>query len=265
MTDEPQLPEAELAALADGSLPAERRAQLRARIDASPELTAALAEQERAVTMLRALDEPAPSALRARVGELTSGPGSTARARRAGGWALGRRSVFYPAATALAVVVAAIVVVLGGGSSAPTIPETAHLALAAATAPAPVEDPAHRNQLRLRVGGIAFPYYGRTAGWEATGARADRLHGRRVVTVFYAARGARVGYAIVAGPPLPVGGGALVTRGGVRYWLQRAGAAQLITWRQSGHTCVIGGRRVSQGTLVALASAEETQAAPIAG
>ena len=106
MTDETQLPEAELAALADGSLPAERRAQLRARIDASPELAAALSEQERAVTMLRALDEPAPAALHARVREMTDGAATPLRAPR---W---RRSLFVPAATALAVAVAALVVLL---------------------------------------------------------------------------------------------------------------------------------------------------------
>src|SRR5450432_2194883 len=164
MTDETQLPEAELAALADGSLPAERRAQLRARIDASPELAAALGEQERVVTMLRALDEPAPAALHARVREMTDGGATSRPAPR---W----RSLFVPAATALAVAVAALVVLLGGGgSSAPTVPQTAHLALAAATLPAPAEDTAHRNLLRLRVGGISFPYYGRTSRWEATGA-----------------------------------------------------------------------------------------------
>lgn len=251
MTDESQRLQAELAALADGSLPAERRAQLRARIDASPELAAALAEQERAVTMLRALNEPAPGALRVRVSERTAGP------RQAPRW---RRSLLVPAATALAILVVALVMALGGGSSAPTIPQTAHLALAAATAAAPAEDPTHRNRLRLRIGAIAFPYYGRTAGWEATGARSDSQNGRRVVTVFYAAHGMRVGYAIVAGAPLPDSGGTLVTRSGVPYWLHRAPGARFITWRQAGHTCVIAGRTVTQGTLLQLAATEERQA-----
>ena len=208
------------------------------------------------MTMLRALDEPAPAALHARVHEMTDGAATPRRAPR---W---RRSLFVPAATALAVAVAALVVLLGGsGSSAPTVPQTAHLALAAATSPAPAEDAAHHNMLRLRVGGIAFPYYGRTAGWKATGARTDTLSGRRVVTVFYTARGHRVGYAIVDGAPLAVSGGKLVTRGGVSYWLQRTRGVELITWRQGGHTCVIAGRNVGPGTLLGLASAEEIQAA----
>lgn len=259
MTDQSQLPEAELAALADGSLPADQRARLRARIEASPELASALTVQERAVTMLRALDEPAPSTLRARVREMTDGAAQTARPRRAWHW---RRSLFVPAATALAVAVAALVLLLGsGGSSAPTVPQTAHLALAAATSPAPAEDPAHSGLLRLHVGGIAFPYYARTAGWEATGARTDTIGGRRIVTVFYMEQGHRVGYAIVSGAPLAVGGGKLITEGGVSYRLQRTGGALLITWRQGGHTCVIAGHRVNSATLLALAAAEQRQAA----
>jgi anti-sigma factor RsiW len=44
---------AELAALAGGSLPPERRAALEARVAASSELADRLAEQERAVTLAR--------------------------------------------------------------------------------------------------------------------------------------------------------------------------------------------------------------------
>ena len=59
----------ELAALADGTLPAERRAELEARVAASSELVELLAEQQRAVTLIRdAADEvEAPAALRARI------------------------------------------------------------------------------------------------------------------------------------------------------------------------------------------------------
>jgi hypothetical protein len=59
----------ELAALADGTLAPERRTALEARVAASPELTDRLAEQQRAVALMRgAADEvEAPAALRARV------------------------------------------------------------------------------------------------------------------------------------------------------------------------------------------------------
>jgi Anti-sigma-K factor rskA len=70
---EPQSPllpdEAELAALADGSLAPERRAALEARVDASPELAERLAEQRRAVSLAQAAatEVEAPAGLRARV------------------------------------------------------------------------------------------------------------------------------------------------------------------------------------------------------
>jgi hypothetical protein len=60
---------AELAALADGSLSPERRAELDAQVAASPELARLLAEQQRAVELTRsvAVDVGAPSGLRARI------------------------------------------------------------------------------------------------------------------------------------------------------------------------------------------------------
>jgi Anti-sigma-K factor rskA len=60
---------AELAALADGSLAAERRAALETRVAASPELAELLAEQRRAVALARgaAAEIAAPAALRAHV------------------------------------------------------------------------------------------------------------------------------------------------------------------------------------------------------
>jgi anti-sigma factor RsiW len=70
---DPQLPllpdEAELAALADGSLAPKRRAALEARVEASPELAERLAEQRRAITLAQAAaaEVEAPAGLRARV------------------------------------------------------------------------------------------------------------------------------------------------------------------------------------------------------
>jgi anti-sigma-K factor RskA len=60
---------AELAALADGTLPADRRAELEARAAESPELTDRLAEQRRAVALARsaAADVEAPARLRAAI------------------------------------------------------------------------------------------------------------------------------------------------------------------------------------------------------
>src|SRR5439155_13601181 len=58
---------AELAALADGSLPQSRRAVVEARVAASPRLQALLAEQRRAVSAVRDRTEAAPLSLRTRV------------------------------------------------------------------------------------------------------------------------------------------------------------------------------------------------------
>jgi len=59
----------QLAALADGSLPADRRARLEEQVSASPELAGLLAEQERAVALAgsAAVEVSAPAGLRARI------------------------------------------------------------------------------------------------------------------------------------------------------------------------------------------------------
>jgi hypothetical protein len=255
MTDEDENPrEAELARLADRTLPAEREAELRAEVQRSPELTARLAEQERAVTLLRALDQPAPAALHARINELT---GAGRPRRRAPRW---RRVLVLPGATAVAVAVALVVIVLGG-STAPTVPQTARLALAAATLPAPGVDGADTSLLTLKSAGIPFPNWGLDVAtrWKTTGARADTVDGRQIKTVFYVGHhGERIGYAIASGAPLSgVTGGSTVMRYGVAFTLAHQGSSRLITWVRGGHTCVIAGRSVSFGTLLALASADE--------
>jgi len=251
MTDELKAPEGELTRLADGSLPPDRTAELLPQIRQSSELTAALAEQERAVTMLRALDEPAPAALRARVDGLT-GPTASRRTPR---W---RRAFVLPGATAIAAAAAAVVILVTGGTGAPTVPVAAHLALASATLPAPGVNPSESDNLTLTAAGIPFPAWGADRGWTASGARTDTVDGRKITTVFYTGRhGNRIGYAITDGAPLSGVHGDSVTRYGVRFTLQKSGPAHLISWVRSGHTCVIAGRAVSYRALLALATADE--------
>jgi hypothetical protein len=257
MTDERTQPEGELTRLADGTLPADRQAALLAQVRQSPELTAALAEQQRAVTMLRALDAPAPASLRAHVEELTGAGGAPRRAVPR--W---RRAFVLPGATALAAAVAAVVILVSGGGTAPTVPVAARFALASATLPAPAVDPAQAKNLTLTAAGIPFPAWGPQAGWTANGARADSVDGRKITTVFYMGRtGGRIGYAITNGAPLTGVHGQTVTRGGVTFTLQQSGPARLISWVRSGHTCVIAGRSVSYAALIHLATAEESQEA----
>ena len=251
MTDERKHPEGELTRLADGSLPSDRRADLLAQIRQSPELTAALAEQERAVTMLRGLDAPAPASLRARVDELT---GSSAP-RRAPRW---RRALVLPGATAIAAAAAAAVILITSGTAAPTVPAAARIAVASATLPSPPANPNDSDQLTLQGAGIPFPAWGTNEGWMTDGARTDSVGGRQITTVFYKSRsGKRIGYAIASGAPLSGVQGNTATRYGVTFTMGRAGDVNLITWVRNGHTCVIAGRNVSHATLLRLASADE--------
>ena len=98
---------AELAALADGSLTAERRAALEARVESSPELAGRLAEQERALALTRsvAAEIEAPPALRARI-EAERRAREPRRARR--------MAVIGAAAAAAAVVAVAVGVAVSG-------------------------------------------------------------------------------------------------------------------------------------------------------
>ncbi len=254
MNDEQQSLEAQLARLADGSLPPARASELRERVAGDPVLAAALAEQQRAVSLLAGIDASAPASLRAHVGELANASPVSRRPRRTRIPAL----AFGGALTAIAAVAVAITVLLSTGTTTPTAlttPQTVHLALAAATLPSPPADPQQPTRLALRNGGVPFPNWTVTAGWSTAGARADTLDGRRILTVFYTSgASARIGYAIVSGPALRAVSGRVVVRGGVRYTLARSGSAAYVTWVRSGHTCVIAGAAANPGTLLELAS-----------
>jgi hypothetical protein len=105
--------EEELAALADGSLAPEHRAEVEARIEASPILADRLAEQERAVGLLRGAGDEveAPAGLRARLDAQRSA--RTVRTPR-------RLAVTGAAAAAVAAAAVAAVVVIGGSGSTGT-------------------------------------------------------------------------------------------------------------------------------------------------
>jgi hypothetical protein len=100
----------ELAALADGSLPADRRGLLEEQVLTSAELAGLLAEQQRAVALMRsaAAEVTAPAGLRARV-----------EAQRRPAWTRTRRHVQLGLAAAAAVgaVVAAGLVASRSGTS----------------------------------------------------------------------------------------------------------------------------------------------------
>jgi anti-sigma factor RsiW len=212
--------EADLAALADGSLYGPRRAALEARLRREPDLAAALARQRAVVARLIATAPPAPISLRMRVEELETAP------------VLVRRRPWRPAAAvALAAVLAAFVVLVAAGG--PAVEQVLAVAARPATAPA---------SLDREFEGVRFPRYEK---WRATGERRDVIDGRDVRTVFYEGRdGRKVAYAIVAGP-------ALSREEALR--VVRDDGVVAVTWTRAGQTCVIAARGGDADALARLA------------
>jgi hypothetical protein len=235
-----QLPpdmEADLVALADGTLDPLRRAVLEARAETDPAFADALAEQHAACAAISAAsgELSAPPALRAFVE--TSG--------RARGWWHRRRirrrvlgRPWLPAAgVALAALAATLVLTVGGP---PTVDDVMAAALRPPTAT--VAGPSG-----LSVDGIAFPDY---PGWEATGTRTDTIDGRHARTVFYEQDGRTIAYTIVAGDTLEAPLDAKAQ--GVVDSFDRDGRAA-VTWEERGRTCVLSGP-VDAATLASLAT-----------
>ncbi len=236
---------ADLCAFADGSLPAERRAEVEARVAASPELTALVARQRRALVATQALaDEPVPSSLTASVEGLL--PRRAARPRRRLGLMLSAAGVL--AAVAIAVVVLSV----SSGPAAPSVAAAAELAMQIPNAPPPAV--AGTGKLAANVGGVVFPDFQAEYGWRPAGMRRGEVGGRAATVVYYEKDGQRVGYAIVAGPALArPQAAASTTRSGVQYQTLAQQGQQVVTWRSGGRTCVMVGP-VPAGELVDLAS-----------
>jgi hypothetical protein len=177
-------------------------------------------------------------------------------ARRRFGLLSGR---LLAAGGAFAAVIVAIVLAVGGGSDGgPSIDRVAAYGRMPATALAPASVPGSTPaQLDVAVQGLEFPDWQAKFAWRATGRRADRVGGRDVTTVFYRnAKGATLGYAIVAGKP--IGGapaGDDVDIDGDTYRVAHGGGRTTVTWTQAGHTCVIDApSAVPDAKLIALAS-----------
>jgi hypothetical protein len=240
---------ADLAALADDSLPPRRRAAIEARLQAQPELRALVDEQRRARETVRAaaLEVAAPVALRARV-DADRRAGAPRRRRRK--LAFGGAVAAAAAAVALALVLTLPGDVLGG----PTIVEASELAAQPATMPAPLQDAARPKLLKKQVEGVPYPYWD-DLKWEASGSRADELDGRRITTVFYNRGGKRVGYQIIPGkrvaPPVATD---QQTIDGTVFRTFKANDTTIVTWVRGNHTCVLSSRGVPSQVLVKLAS-----------
>jgi anti-sigma factor RsiW len=235
---------ADLAALADGSLPPGRRAAVDAWVASSPELQELLERQRRAVAATSALaDEPVPASLEAGVA-----------ARRGEAGARRRRHVPRLAlAGAAAVAVAVLALVLTGGPAGPSVAEAAQLAERPPSGPAPAPVGAEGTQLALDVEGVVFPDLLRSYGWRAVGVRRDTVDGRDATTVFYEKGDRRIAYVIVAGDGLPAPDGEPTYRNGVRMHTLPVDGHAAVTWERLGRTCILVGP-VSQDELLTLAS-----------
>jgi anti-sigma factor RsiW len=234
---------AELAALADGTLSAEQRPAVEARVAASPALAELLERQRDALRATRLLaDAEVPASLRVPLG--TRRRKSTARF-------VPRLALAGVAAVAAAVVAA---IVLSGGPGAPTVADAARLGTHAPTGPAPAPAGHAGTKLAIEEAGVVFPDFASTYGWQALGVRTDRVDGRDATVVFYGRAGRRLGYVIVAGVGLtrPSAAERTVIRG-VEYQTLSANGRLAVTWRRGGHTCVLIGS-ASRAELVKLAS-----------
>jgi hypothetical protein len=209
-----------------------------------PDRERVAADEQRITAMLRAVEAPAPAALQQRIAALNNA--SRARRWRPRAPVLGFSGAFAAAAATLTVVL-----VTATGSAAPTALAASRLALERPTGPAPAALVAAGTT-------IPFPHWS-NRGWPSVGTRSDTLGGRTVTTEFYRSYDVgTLGYAIVSGSPLRWGaGGRVVSHAGADYRLLSSGGAQIVTWVQDGHTCVLASRTASAATLVRLAVAQD--------
>src|SRR4051794_37240200 len=223
---------ADLCALADGTLPADRRPEVEARVTASPELQQLVDRQRQSLAATEALvDEPVADSLRDAVE-------GQPPARRSRSRLLPRLGL----AGGLAAAAIALVLVVSEGGAAPTVADAAALTKQPAdqAAPAPA---ANRTELSEDLEGVAFPNLRPPYGWRTVGARHDRLDGRKATIVYYARGARRLAYVIVGGSALDrPGRGSSVVQNGVRYQALRLDGRPGVTWRRGGHTCVLTGR-----------------------
>lgn len=251
MSDQPKITEtdrADIAALADGTMSAGRREQVRERIAASPELTAELERQTRATELIVQAQRQvgAPTTLRARVGaERTRGR----PLRRPGrlGFATGGIAV------ALAAVVVAVLVIPSGVTGGTLLAEAAATHARAPEGPPP--PPRNDALLDLERFGVTFPNWAGEFQWKAVGTRDDRVRDRGVGTVTYRKKDATVGYSVISGSRVdPPGSARAVTQDGVRLDVFREGDRTVVVFDRGDRTCVMSGVGVPEETLTKLAA-----------
>ena len=241
---------ADLARLADGTLPADRRAEVEARVAASPQLSSIVARQGIALEALRGTtDIGAPARLRAHVDrrrEVSAGRGGRRRVT------IGQSVAGVAVAAGLAL--ALILVLPSGFSGGPSVADAASLAEKPPTQPAPRAVPGTPALLRAEVDDVPFPNYAAKFGWKSAGAREDDPSGREATTVHYRKGARTIQYTIVSGDALdPPSDALLTTRAGVDSRIFRDDGRTVVTWERDGHTCVLSGKAVRPAELLTLA------------
>jgi anti-sigma factor RsiW len=236
--------EEELAALADGSLPDDRRETVEAHVARSEDLRDSLDEQRRAHSLVSAAsaEVEAPAGLRARV-EAERRP----RVRR--------RPLALAAGFAVAAAAAvALLLTLPSGAGGPDFAEAATLGERPATGSAPRPLAGESTLLDQKLEQVPFPNWAEEFGWHATGVRTDRIGGRDAVTVFYEKQGREIAYTIVSGDPLDVPADASAARRqGTDLHALAFGGRQVVTWERLGYTCILSGD-LDRPTLLKLAA-----------
>jgi hypothetical protein len=169
-----------------------------------------------------------------------------------------RRRVGYAGglAGALAAIALALVLALPSGTpGAPSVSDAAALAARGPVGPAPMANPASPQRLLLQnVGEVYFPNWTPSFGWRAVGTRTDRLGGREAITVYYQQGGRRIAYTIVGAPALPQPNAHRTWRNGTELRTLTQHGRLIVTWRESGDTCVLTGGGVSAAELQKLAA-----------
>ena len=223
----------ELAGLADGSLPPDRRAEVERKVAASPRLQALLAEQRRAIAAVRALDHRAPGHVRDAI--------ATARATRR---PAPRRVAAVGIAAAAAIAAVVLILLPGTEEATPSLAQAA--AIAGRTPPRTGRDLA-------QAWGLDFPALERSGGWKDLGSRVDRVGNREARTVYYAKDGRRIVYTILSSGRVSVPGGtrSLRRKGKSWYTFDQAGRT-VVAWERKGHMCVVSASGLDSRPLVDL-------------
>ena len=219
----------DLVLLADGNLPTARRAEVEARVAASPRATEMLDAQRRSLAATSAIAVPA--------GALVLKPATRRRPQL---------TVAIAMATVLLLLVGTVFTMTRGGGP---------LDQAVALASEPATETVSAHGLERSFAGVSYPDWGHEFGWHASGARRDEAGDRASDTVYYEHMGHRIGYTVLDGKAVGLPErGERVVRNGLEIQLYHDGEKSVAVFERNGRTCVLAGKVLADSTLIRLAS-----------